>query len=110
MVCEASQRIRGGLLIAGESYSNLDPTDMVLKWPPWFAPTYQDRLAEAQSLRDALTAGIISQQTAIQAAASTYDIEDIPAEQLAILADKEAAMNRAIQEGAAIQIREYAAP
>jgi hypothetical protein len=110
MVCEASARIKGGLLIAGKPYANLDPTDMVLKWAPWFAPTFQDRLAEAQSLREALNAGIVSQQTAIQAAANTYDIEDVPGEQAAILADKLATVDRATSEGATVQIREYASP
>ena len=62
---------RNAQLIGGKLYSNVNATDLVLKWPAWFPPTYQDRLAEAQSLREALNAGIVS-----QAAASIFDVQD----------------------------------
>lgn len=110
MVCLASERVKGGLQIGEQRYAGLDGLDLVLKWRSFFEPTYQDRNAEAQSIKEALNAGVISQQTGIAAIAGTYDIENVVAEQAAILADKDAAMSRAVDEGAAVQIREFASP
>ncbi|MGY0484296.1 phage portal protein [Endobacter medicaginis] len=39
MLCQASRKIRGGLVIAGERYADLDETGITLTWQPWFAPT-----------------------------------------------------------------------
>ena len=58
-----------------------------LKWPRWYAPTAEDRLHDAQTLRVLAAAGGISKATALKSIADVYDIEDVPAE-MARIADE----------------------
>jgi hypothetical protein len=79
MIIGASARYQ--LRTHGERIEPLDPSARVgLKWPRWYAPTAEDRLRDAQTLRILSDAGHISKQTALQSIADIYDIEDVPAE------------------------------
>jgi hypothetical protein len=79
MIIGASARYQ--LRTHGERIEPLDPSVRVgLKWPRWYAPTAEDRLRDAQTLRILSDAGQISKQTALQSIADIYDIEDVPAE------------------------------
>ena len=108
MVCEASQRISGGLLVAGKPCGKLDVAGLRLTWPAWYQPTHADKQADANALGTALAAGIISRQTAVTAAASTYGVEDIEAEMLLIQKDQEQQLQRELAVKAAVQVKENA--
>jgi hypothetical protein len=58
-----------------------------LKWPRWYAPTAEDRLRDAQTLRVLTSVGGISKETALKSIADVYDIEDVPAEMQRIAAE-----------------------
>ncbi|MGJ7529844.1 hypothetical protein [Variovorax sp. GB1P17] len=58
-----------------------------LRWPAWYAPTYADKLSQAETLSTARAAGVLSQETAVKAIATDYDIEDVAKEITAINAD-----------------------
>ena len=77
MACVASARLPGGLRIMGEAYGDLSPDGLGLRWPDWFAPSFQDRQAQASSLCMLVDAGIMSRDTALGAVAALYDIEDV---------------------------------
>lgn len=51
-----------------------------LKWPAWYAPTSDDRNADATALTTLVAGGIMSAETATGAIAGEYDIEDLDAE------------------------------
>jgi Phage portal protein, SPP1 Gp6-like len=112
MVCAGSAKVNGGLLIgvpgAERKYTNLDPGDMVLKWPDWYPPTFQDRLTMVQSLDVAVKSGILSEETATTDLAPVFDLEDVPAELARIAADRAAADKRAAAQEAAVTITETA--
>ena len=61
-----------------------------LRWPHWYAPTADDRQADATTLKIHGDAGHLSRETAVKAIAPDYDIEDIPAELARIAADRQA--------------------
>ena len=77
MACAASSRLPGGLRILGETFVDLSPDGLGLRWPDWFAPSFQDRQAQASSLVMLVQAGILSRETALGAVAAIYDIEDV---------------------------------
>jgi hypothetical protein len=86
MVCRASQVVKGGLLI-GNARVTLADDGLGLKWPDWYPPTADDRVAEVNALTAAITGGVVSRETAVQTAMSFYDIEDLQAELSRIKAD-----------------------
>jgi hypothetical protein len=109
MACRASeivQRAEGGLLIDGVRYRGLDATGLRLDWPRWYAPTDMDLQAEATTLTTLAEGGIISSETATSLAASSYAIEDVPAERSKILAETLAADARAREISAQVQAKE----
>lgn len=63
---------------------------LTLRWPKWFAPTMQDMLNRANTLRTLCDAGLMSRETAIKVLAEEYDIEDAAAELVLATADMEA--------------------
>jgi hypothetical protein len=63
---------------------------LCLKWPHWYAPTADDRQADATTLKIHGDAGHLSRETAVKSIAPDYDIEDIPAELARIAADRQA--------------------
>ena len=58
-----------------------------LTWPAWYAPTIQDMLDRATTLRMLCDSGLLSRETAIKILAAEYDIEDAKAEKLLADAD-----------------------
>jgi hypothetical protein len=72
-----------------------------LKWGPWFLPTHQDLLQQAQTLAAHRTAGHMSQETAVGAIAAAYDVEDPAAEMSRIGTDQDASDARAAKAAAA---------
>jgi hypothetical protein len=79
MVIRASNRY--ALRAYEERIPPLDVSARVgLKWPRWYAPTADDRLRDAQTLRTLAACGTISRETALKSIADVYDIEDVPAE------------------------------
>jgi hypothetical protein len=61
---------------------------IALKWPPWYAPTSQDRGSDAATLRTLTDAGLMSTETAVGTLAPVYDVEDVPSELARIAAEK----------------------
>ena len=98
MVCLASTKVAGGLLIGGKKVSNLQPDGLSLVWPAWFAPTPGDKQATAGMLSTLVSRGIVSEQTATRLMSGDLDIEDVPAERALIAAEKVAADTRLAQQ------------
>ena len=67
-----------------------DTVQVSLRWPPWFPPTGEDRVQEANGLATLRVAGLLSRETGVKIAAETLDIEDVPAELARIAADETA--------------------
>jgi hypothetical protein len=99
MVCDASQAVKGGLLIEGKS-ATLDATGLQLKWPDWYPPTADDRFAEVNALNAGIVGGIVSRETAVQTAMEFYKIDDYQAELARIKTDMADADARAKQQAA----------
>lgn len=61
---------------------------LTLRWPHWYAPTYSDKKLEVATLKDA-TGGrqLLSQETAVKALATCYDVADAADELRQIKAD-----------------------
>ena len=89
MVIAASQKLP--LSIQGAAPVVLNAAQRLsLKWPRWYQPTADDRQADASTLNALRTGGLMSRQTAVQALADDYDIEDVQAELALIQADQAA--------------------
>ena len=99
MVCDASQKVKGGLLIHGKP-ATLDATGLMLKWPDWYPPTADDRFAEVNALNAGIVGGVISRETAVQTALEFYKIEDFQAELARIKGDMAEADARSKQQAA----------
>jgi hypothetical protein len=65
----------------------VDSTKITLKWPKWYAPTSDDRQADALALTTLTAGGIMSKETAVTALANDYDVEDIDEEMGKIATD-----------------------
>jgi hypothetical protein len=79
------------LLINGKPLTPIaDDVQVSLKWPPWFPPTGEDRVQEANGLATLRVAGIMSRETAVKAVAETWDIEDVQHELGLIATDEKA--------------------
>lgn len=74
MLCKASARLDRGLLVAGESEANLDPSGLGLVWPSWFPASFADRQAQASSLATLISAGVLDQQSAFGIVAPLYGL------------------------------------
>ena len=108
MVCDASKRVSGGLIIAGRRVADMNPDGLLLRWPAWYPPTHEDREAEAGALSAAMAAGIVSRKTAIASIGPTYDVEDLAAERVEIDADRAEELARQLAVKAAVQVKENA--
>lgn len=72
----------------GTEIGELNATEKLsLTWPAWYAPTIQDMLDRATTLRMLCDSGLLSRETAIKILAAEYDIEDAKAEKLLADAD-----------------------
>ncbi|MBV9251106.1 MAG: phage portal protein [Acetobacteraceae bacterium] len=77
------------LKVFGEDIVPLDPTTrLTLIWPRWYQPTAEERQKDAQTITALVAAGQLSRETALKAIASSYDIEDVPAELARIAAER----------------------
>lgn len=72
-----------------QSISPIAPnTKIGLIWPKWYAPTADDRQADAGALSVLKTAGLISTETAVKSIADDYDIEGVDGELSAIKSEQ----------------------
>lgn len=76
IVCRASSRLRGGLVIGKSSHVGLDPSGLSLLWPNWFPATAVDRQAETGSAISLLNADVIDRETAYGIVAPLYGLPD----------------------------------
>ncbi len=106
MLCAASSKVAGGLLIGGAKVSNLSPDGLSLRWPPWFAPTASDLQSTSTTLVALTGAGILSEQTATHIVAPSLDVEDVAAERKQILLEVEAQQARASAAAAQVKATE----
>ena len=110
MLCAASSKVGGGLLIGGERISHLSDEGLALQWPAWFAPTAADQAANASTLAALTSSGIVSRATATRVVAPSLDIEDLAAER-ALIATETAESDARVQALAAqVQAKEALAP
>jgi hypothetical protein len=72
----------------GQPIPRMSPGRIALKWPPWYAPTSQDRSSDANTLRTLTDAGLMSAETAVGTLAPVYDVEDVPSELARITAEQ----------------------
>ena len=106
LVCEASKVVRGGLLINGAAVVDLQPADLVLTWPRWFAPTATDRQSDASTLATVVNPGVLAHESALRSVADDYAVEDVAAEMAAILSETAAADARAASMAAQVKASE----
>lgn len=102
MIVQAAQKLP--IKIRGKQVkppANTD--DFTLRWPPWFAPTGQDRNQEAQTLATLGGSGYISRETAVKSLAAQYDIEDVAGELARISKDEDEAFARAAKADAQVK-------
>ena len=70
MICRMSATVgdekegTAGLLLNGNTYQALSVEGLSLHWPPWFSQTGQELLELSQALATAVSAGVMSRQTA----------------------------------------------
>ena len=98
MVCAASGKVAGGLLIGGKRFKDLDPDGLTLVWPAWFAPTAADKRETATTLTALVGRGILSEETATRIVADSLDIEDVTAERALVAKEKAEADARLAQQ------------
>jgi len=89
MVVQASAKRE--ILINGQVAQLDSKASISLKWSPWYAPTSDDRNADASTLSTLVKNGLLSRESAVKDLAGTYDIEDTTAELARIQATEMAA-------------------
>ena len=88
MVLQAAATHR--VVLGGAVVPALDPHAPVsLAWPRFYPQTSEDRARDAQTLTALAKAGHLSRHTVLRSLASTYDIEDLAAEQAQINAEQD---------------------
>ncbi len=96
MIVATSNKMQ--LMVDGEKLPPLNAkAEISLRWPAWFAPTAEDRMNTATTLKTATDGGFMSTETAVKTISADYDVEDTAAE-LALIANEKA--ERAKQEQA----------
>ncbi len=79
MILQASNRYR--LIVQGAPIEPIDPTTRLrLVWPRWFAPTAEDRSADAQTLATLTSSKLLSPESALRSVADIYGVSDIAQE------------------------------
>lgn len=87
----------------GQAIGELSDTKPVsLRWARWFAPTYADMQTEAGTLTALRAGDLLSQETAVQSIAHTYDVTDVE-EELKRIAKNNA--DKAVAEAAAEKLK-----
>ncbi len=91
----------------GTKVTPMDLTKPIsLKWAQWYPPTSEDRQADSVALSALRVNNIISQESAVEAIAPVYDIEDVQVELTRIKADAEATAQMQIKVNAASTAQE----
>jgi hypothetical protein len=85
MVVKASHKFK--LNINRVVVENLKETNLSLRWPAWYQPTYQDAQIQGVTVLQLVAGGLMSQSTALHVLAQTYDIADPADEKRRIDAD-----------------------
>jgi hypothetical protein len=104
MICLASHKMT--IEVDGLKFSGLNPDGLLLKWPPWFAPSPDDKQAQAGTLAALRSAGLMSQYEGVRSIAPVYDIEDVDAEIARITADDAAETAKLLARAAVVQAKE----
>lgn len=79
MIVAASEKYP--LVVDGKPIAALKADEKItLRWPNWYAPTFADKQSESLTLGVLRDKQLISQETAVQSLADSYDIEDVQAE------------------------------
>ena len=110
MLCAASSKVTGGLVIGGQKISGLSPDGLMLQWPPWFTPTAADQAATASTLAALTAAGIVSRETATRVVAPGLDVEDLAAERKQVAKETAESDARAKALAAMVQAKETLEP
>lgn len=71
--------------------------DLSLRWPDWYAPTFEDKQSQATALKTHTEAGHMSTKTATKTIAATYDIEDADQESADIETERQARAKEALE-------------
>ena len=87
LVCLAATKIAGGVYCGEQKYSALDASGLALEWPPFFHPTYGDKLAEATAVTTLVKGGVMSRRKAVQTIGESYDLADLDGELAEIARD-----------------------
>lgn len=74
-----------------------EATILSLVWARWFAPTSDDRLADANAIAALKAAGVLSTETAVRAISADYDVEDLAKEISDITKESDVAQARQIE-------------
>lgn len=90
MLCRFSSVLPEGLSIAGHTRRDLDPAGLSLHWPAWFRADEGELLPMAQGLGEAVSSGLLSQETAARLYACATGIADPAAEWTKIMAARAA--------------------
>ena len=86
------------LKINDQTLPEVNPNaDIVLVWEAWYAYTPDDLQKLAIAITTLMSGGALSQETAVRDLASIFDIEDVKKEIARINAEKEKAMESAMQ-------------
>lgn len=76
MLCHASTRLTGGLMIAGKGEEDISLSGLGLVWPSWFPASPADLQAQARGIVTLLEAGVIDRQAALAAVAPLYGLAE----------------------------------
>ena len=106
MACAAATKVRGGLLIDGQAFQDLDATGLHLRWAPWFMPTFADMQTLAQAISALLPVGAVSRKAAVTALIPATGIQDVDEEMSLIESDIADTDKRAIALKAATTANE----
>lgn len=87
MVCLASQKVSGGVIIGGKNVTNLSEEGLELRWPSWLPSMPRDVLEGAQALVTAFIEGIVSRETAVARFGSLINVDDAGEEFERVLRD-----------------------
>jgi hypothetical protein len=94
MVCRASQRVRGGIVIGGTRFTSLDESGLCLRWPEWFPASASERQAQAATLCNLVEAGIMSRRSALSVIAPVYGVANPDTELESLQEDQDAHADR----------------
>ena len=109
MVCLAAQKLPGGIEIEpGMTLKDASVTGILLRWPPWFLPTYGDVQTLAQAVGGMMKAGAISLEQSVTMLIPATGVQDVNAEVAKIKADQVELDARIIRTQGQLQVQSNA--